>query len=215
MLTLKGHVKVMDFGLAKHLTAWTAGVSEVATATKQTVETSLTGEGAVIGTASYMSPEQVEGKPLDARSDIFSMGAVLYELLTGQKAFQGGSAISTMSAILRDAPIQASKVRRDVPHKLDGILNRCLEKDRGLRYASAASLHKELAEFQAQLMGLSTVFRSFLRPRIALPASLVLILSNNQLYLQPLCHRKDPATPQTLGSSRAPAPAPTLNNAGT
>jgi formylglycine-generating enzyme required for sulfatase activity/predicted esterase/predicted Ser/Thr protein kinase len=177
MLTRKGHAKVMDFGLAKHLTARAAGVPEAATATVQTDELSLTDKGAVVGTVSYMSPEQVEGKPLDARSDVFSFGAVLYELLTGQKAFRGDSAISTMSAILRDAPVRASKVRPELPHNLDAILNRCLEKNRDLRYASAASLHKELMEFQAGLLDSFTGFRAFLQPRIALPMSLVLAVA--------------------------------------
>ncbi|MBZ5494984.1 MAG: protein kinase [Acidobacteriia bacterium] len=174
MLTRKGHAKVMDFGLAKHLTVRSAGVPEAATATVPADEPSLTDKGAVVGTVSYMSPEQVEGKPLDARSDIFSLGAVLYELLTGQRAFQGESAISTMSAILRDSPVRASKVRPEVPHKLEAILNRCLEKNRDLRYASAADLHQELVEFQAELLGRSTGFRTLLHPRIALPLLLVL-----------------------------------------
>lgn len=176
-VTPEGKVKVLDFGLAKHLIARTAGIHEAPTVTTQTVEPNLTGESFVVGTVSYMSPEQVEGKSLDARSDIFSMGAVLYELLTGQKAFKGDSAISTMSAILRDTPMQASKVRRDVPHRLDAILNRCFEKDRELRYASAAGLHMDLAECQAEIRGPLAVFRTLLQPRIALPASLILIVA--------------------------------------
>ena len=97
-----------------------------------------------VGTVAYMSPEQVEAKPLDARSDIFSFGAVLYELLTGQRAFQGDSTISTMSAILRETPVPARKLRPEVPRRLEAILNRCLEKNKDERYASAADLHGEL-----------------------------------------------------------------------
>ena len=114
-----------------------------------------------------MSPEQVEGKPLDARSDIFSFGAVLYELLTGQRAFKGDSAISTLSAILRETPARARKVRHEVPRRLEAIVDRCLEKNRDARFASAADLHSALLRCEAELLGAApTGFQSLLQPRV-------------------------------------------------
>ena len=154
MVTPEGQVKVLDFGLAKHLAAPAA--PEAATVSAPSDEASLTRHGVAVGTVPYMSPEQVEGKPLDARSDIFSFGAVLYELLTGKRAFQGDSAISTMSAILHETPVGARKVRHEVPRRLEAILNRCLEKSRDARYASAADLHEELEGCEAELLGRST-----------------------------------------------------------
>jgi eukaryotic-like serine/threonine-protein kinase len=174
MLTPDGQVKVLDFGLAKHLAASSADDSEAATTIRQSGERSLTGEGVTVGTAAYMSPEQVEAKPLDARSDIFSFGTVLYELLTGQRAFHGDSAISTMSAILRDTPARVSRVRPDVPEALEAILDRCLQKNSGLRYQTADDLHSALLEVQRALVGRSTGFRAAFQPRIIVPALLVL-----------------------------------------
>jgi len=163
MVTPEGQVKVLDYGLAKHLA--TAAASP---------EVTLTAEGAVVGTVSYMSPEQVEAKPLDPRSDIFSFGAVLYELLTGQRAFRGDSALSTMAAILRDTPVRPTKLRADVPHALESIVARCLEKDRDRRFGSSAELHGALVEFQGRLSGRSAGITVLLRPRIAVPAALIL-----------------------------------------
>jgi formylglycine-generating enzyme required for sulfatase activity/dienelactone hydrolase/predicted Ser/Thr protein kinase len=175
MVTPEGQVKVLDFGLAKPLAAPPDPDTHAATATAPPEEAGLTREGVAVGTVAYMSPEQVEAKPLDARSDIFSFGAVLYELLTGRRAFPGDSAISTMSAILRDTPVPVRKVRHGVPRRLEAILNRCLEKDRDARYASAADLHQELVGCEAELLGRSTGFRALLQPRVAVPASLVLV----------------------------------------
>ena len=175
MVTPEGQVKVLDFGLVKHLAAPAA--PEAATVSAPSDEASLTRHGVAVGTVPYMSPEQVEGKPLDARSDIFSFGAVLYELLTGKRAFQGDSAISTMSAILHETPVRARKVRHEVPRRLEAILNRCLEKSRDARYASAADLHEDLVGCQAELLGRSTGFQALLQPRVAVPLLLVLVVA--------------------------------------
>jgi len=176
MVTPEGQVKVLDFGLARHVTARDTGDSQAATATVQDIESDLTGIGVAIGTVSYMSPEQVEGKRLDERSDIFSFGAVLHELLTGQRAFQGDSAISTMSAILRDTPVRASKVCADVPQTLDAIVSRCLEKNRDRRYASAADLHQALLQCEAG-MRRSTGLRALRYPRTTVALAVLLLAS--------------------------------------
>ncbi len=174
MVTPEGQVKVLDFGLAKHLATRPNFDSQAETAIAPSDEPSFTRKGVAVGTAAYMSPEQAEAKPLDARSDLFSFGAVLYELLTGQRAFQGDSAASMMSAILRDTPVPARKLRPEVPRRLEVILNRCLEKNKNARYASAADLHEELLACEAALLGRSTGLRALLQPRVAGPVSLLL-----------------------------------------
>ena len=136
MIADDGRVKILDFGLAK-LTEDTVS-SEDETRT----ERAHTEEGAIVGTISYMSPEQAEAKKLDARSDIFSFGAVLYEMLTGRKAFQGDSRVSTLSAILKDDP----KPPENLPVEVDRVLRRCLRKDPARRFQSMADVKVELDE---------------------------------------------------------------------
>ncbi len=173
LVTQSGIVKVLDFGLAKHVPLTIADSDETATAAAQP---SLTREGAIMGTAAYMSPEQVEGKPVDARSDIFSFGSVLYELLTGSPAFSGDSVISTMSAILREAPVKANRLRKDVPAELESIVERCLQKNRELRYESATELRRDLAASLARVKRSRTGLRALLgNPRVAIPAAIVLL----------------------------------------
>ncbi len=175
LVTPSGQIKVLDFGIAKRAPLPAAGSEETATVTVA-AETSLTARGVVVGTVAYMSPEQVEGKPVDRRSDIFSFGAVLYELLTGSRAFQGDSVISTMSAILRETPAKASRLRKDIPAELERIVERCLEKERELRYNSAAELRRELAACLARMRRRRSGFRAWVRnPRVAVPAALVLV----------------------------------------
>lgn len=177
MVTPDGHVKVLDFGLAKHLVAPSDVDGQASTVTVHQDDVRLTQRGVVVGTVSYMSPEQVEGRPVDARSDIFSFGAVLYELLTGRRAFKGDSAISTMSAVLRETPAPIRNVRHDVPRRFEAIVNRCLEKGPDARYASAADLREDLLGLQAELLGRSAGVRSLLRPRVAVPALVVLVVA--------------------------------------
>jgi serine/threonine protein kinase len=131
MVTPDGTVKLLDFGVARRLPSG------------KEHETTLTAEGEIVGTPAYMSPEQAEGRQLDARSDIFSFGSILYEMLSGQQAFRGGSKVSTLSSILRDTPLPLNSVRAHVPAELDRILRRCLEKDREARYPSATELHQD------------------------------------------------------------------------
>jgi serine/threonine protein kinase/Tol biopolymer transport system component len=122
-----GRVKLLDFGLAK-LTEAVSDDPEAATATIRD-ETPLTEEGSIVGTLAYMSPEQAEGKPVDARSDIFSFGAVLYEMATGRRAFQGGSRAAILSAVLRAEPQPIAEISPVHPEELQKIVSRCLRKD--------------------------------------------------------------------------------------
>ena len=141
-------VKVLDFGLAKRVTTGLIGPSADATGADNVLTTE---QGAVFGTVSYMSPEQAEGKPVDARSDIFSLGTLLYELLTGRKPFQAGSHLATLSAILREEPKPPSQLARGIPKELDRILERCLRKDPERRLQSAADLKVVLQDLREEL----------------------------------------------------------------
>src|SRR6266852_7051487 len=132
MVDEHGLVKVLDFGLAK-LTEPVPGEFSL-TQSLRTPENPKTEEGTIVGTAAYMSPEQAEGKPVDARSDIFSFGSVLYEMTTGRRAFHGDSQIATLSAILKEEPKPASGLVPDVPRDLEMIINRCLRKDPARRF---------------------------------------------------------------------------------
>ena len=153
-LTTRGQPKVLDFGVAKltrplssaieERTEW-EGVSRPAGAASVAIrDGTLTQAGSPIGTAAYMSPEQVRGEVLDARTDTFSFGAVLYEAATGQKAFPGETTEEVQQAILTHQPAWGRSVNLDLPEKLEEIIHRALEKDRELRYQSAADLRAEL-----------------------------------------------------------------------
>ena len=141
MVGENGCVKVLDFGLAK-LTGQGGAAEFVRTET--IAQAPKTEEGMIVGTVSYMSPEQAEGKKVDARTDIFSFGALLYEMVTGRRAFTGGSIVSILSAILRDEPKPAAEMVHGLPGELDRIVARCLQKDPNRRYQHAGDLKIDL-----------------------------------------------------------------------
>jgi eukaryotic-like serine/threonine-protein kinase len=140
-VTKDGRVKILDFGLAK-LTR----PEKVSPTTEVPTQTAGTEPGVVMGTAGYMSPEQVRGESADQVSDIFSLGAVLYEMLTGRRAFRGASVIETLNAILKEEPAEVSQAGRDVSPPLERITRRCLEKSREERFQSARDLAFALEE---------------------------------------------------------------------
>jgi len=142
-VTKRGHAKLLDFGLAKQAEPPGGAAGDTAAATAMREE-HLTSPGSALGTVAYMSPEQARGEPLDARSDVFSCGAVLYEMATGRQPFTGNTSAVIFEAILNRAPVPPVKLNPSLPEELTRIVNIALEKDRDLRYQSAAELKSEL-----------------------------------------------------------------------
>jgi serine/threonine protein kinase/WD40 repeat protein len=194
-VTRDGHVKILDFGLAKLI------LPEPSAATGMTAGLTLdsvTGGGVLLGTLGYMSPEQCRGADIDARSDLFSFGAVLYEMLSGQRAFRGDTTADTISAILKEEPPDLSATGRSVPPMLERIVHHCLEKDPAARFQSARDIAFALESLSATATSVSAIAGGPAKPRtpwlmrVLLGAAALLLLAVGSL----------------IGRISAPLPAP-------
>lgn len=176
MVDQSGLVKVLDFGLAKAAALASGAAGEDATL----APSAGTNPGTIVGTFAYMSPEQAEGRVIDARSDIFSFGAVLYEMLTGRRAFQGKSSAALLAAVLRDEPKPLTELKRDVPPEVRRVVTRCLKKDPAARYADGAELAADLKHCRELLfpesgaaLSPARIAREVRRPGVGIPVLLL------------------------------------------
>src|SRR5688500_7230294 len=174
MIRPDGYVKVLDFGLAKLVEQKNKSILSLE---EPTVRQNLTAKGVIVGTVNYMSPEQAKGERVDERTDIFSLGVLVYEMLAGKPPFDGGNAIETMGSILNKEPVPLSRLTPEVPHEVKRIINKALRKDREQRYQTAKDLLIDLTgvrqdlEFQNKLDRTATPDRKEAKTQVFNPTT--------------------------------------------
>lgn len=172
-VTTRGHAKVLDFGLAKLSPKPVSGTDPTAATLDR--DEHLTSPGTVLGTVAYMSPEQVRGQTLDSRTDLFSFGAVLYQMATGQIAFRGETSGLIFNAILERPPVPAVRINPEIPQKLEEIINKALEKDRRLRYQHSSEIATDLSRLRRDSDSGKAVSESALSRRASTKRALALL----------------------------------------